>query len=606
MKKTLLLSLLMALPVIPSLGGAAPKTVCTMTLNSDNEREALRKLYEGPNVIFKELVPENKDPNWLGNACRAQVQCDVLLISGHFGGVFFGETNSTTVGLQEMEQWSCSNTCPGIFQKPKDIFLMGCNTVSTKTKDKRTIEEYVQVLIKNGFPRDLAEKVAFARYSEYGMSIGELFSAAFPNAQRLHGFTSTGPMGSVAGPMLTRALRGQSAESFFASGPDVNKLKQAFAGTSFRIVEPKKEIDLQYKALSCRTFSGEDQQLQEAIEFITKKGNLKRYYEPLLEAMSNEKFMRLMSQYLRDNKEARRNVTDFFMGINLAPSLPLKMKYQLWNLQALLGIAPVVIRDEFQRKLIQERFQDGLDFIMTDQFCAMKDLLVKTELKGDWLSANDLQSEFLPRLSQCFGSYDQKVESAMKRMTTSPNPFVRREALRALSGRLLSQELAVLMKNSEQWTRRDRFDMFYSFNMTGLEVPSYGVSQCLKKTALTGQSPDDRDGSRWACYNQFENELDSPLKCQQVARQFETQSVTGMDWTCLTRFKEEIHLGACLEAAGRNQDPEKSDDMRWYCWSHLSTQNQLNRSECLALASSMVIQGNRFKANWNCLNRLSR
>ncbi|WP_374027549.1 hypothetical protein ACES2J_14890 [Bdellovibrio bacteriovorus] len=585
---------------------AATKRICTMTLNSADEKEALRQLYASEDVVITELVPaEGKNPRWLQNACESGIQCDVLLISGHFGGVFFGEGNSTTLDLKEIERLSCENSCPGILSKPKDVFLMGCNTLSSKTPDKRSIEEYVEVLIKNGFPRDLAERVAFSRYSEYGMSISQIFSSAFNNVERLHGFTSTGPLGKVAAPLLKKALRDTSAQTLFSKGPDTKKLNQLFAGSSYRIVSPKTESDPNYKALTCNAYSDSINENREAIHFLSKKLHLKKYYEPLLEATQNPLFMSLLQDTLRASPEATRNFENFFLEIGAARSLPLKMKMQFLDLQAQLGLLPATVKAEQQERLIRQRLGDGLNFIVTDQFCAMKDLLKSTELKAGWLPYTSNAWQFIPRLSQCFGSYDMGIEGLLKEMMYSNESPIRREALRALKGRLYSHDFSQLLKASAQWPQRDRLDMSYSI---GLKAPTEMlppiVETCLAKAA-TGDNAESRDGYRWYCLNQFEQLIDNPLKCHLVARSFETQSVTGLDWNCLTRFNHEIHLGSCLEAADRNADIESSDNVRWYCWSKLSEQKQLSRSECLALASSMKIQGNRFKANWNCMNRIA-
>lgn len=584
---------------------AAPKRVCTMTLNSNDEREALRTLYSSQNVEFTELVPENKDPAWLTRACQSGIQCDVLLVSGHFGGVFFGEGVSTTLDLKEIERLSCENSCPGILSHPKDVFLMGCNTLSTKAADKRSIEEYVEVLIHNGFPRDLAERVAFSRYSEYGMSISQIFSSAFQGTQRLHGFASTGPLGKVAAPLLRQALKNTNSETFFSKGPDTNRLNQVFAGTSYRIVNPATEVDQNYRALTCKTYSQNPEHNREAISFLSKKTNLKKYYEPLLEATKNPSFMKLLQDSVLPSQEARQNFQSFFEEISMAKSLPLKMKFQFLELQANLGLMPQIVKQEQQGHLIRKRLESGLNFIVTDQFCAMKELLQTTELQGSWIRPSSSGNQFLPRLSQCFGSYDQDVERVLRTMLSSSDSSLRREAVRALTPRLSMDDKKVLTNMSVTWNRRDRIDMAYNLKLLLVsEILSPRVQSCLF-TAKQKDTAESRDGYRWYCHNEYEADIDSPLKCHQIARQFETNSVTGMDWQCLTRFTSEIHLGACLEAAERNTDPENSDDVRWYCWNKLSGQNQLSRSECLALASSMKIQGNRFKANWNCMNRIN-
>lgn len=589
---------------LSSVSWGASKRICTMTLNSADERETLRSLYGSQDVEITELVPENKDPSWLSRACQSGIQCDVLLVSGHFGGVFFGEGVSTTLDLKELERLSCENSCPGILSRPKDVFLMGCNTLATKVPDKRSIEEYVEVLIEHGFPRDLAERVAFSRYSEYGMSISQIFSSAFHKAERLHGFASTSPVGKVAAPLVRKALKETSSSVFFSKGPDLTKFKQTFAGISYRVVQPATDMDPNYRTLTCKSYSQRSDDNKDAIVFLSQKNNLKKYYEPLLEAVSNPAFLKLLKSTVTTSAEARRNFQSFFEEISFARSLPLKMQFQFLNLQEQLDFIPAVLKKDLQENLLRQRLQSGLNFIITDQFCAMKDLLQETELKGEWIKASSSNLQFLPRLSQCFGSFDRGVAKTLKGLINNTNPAVRREALRAIKDHLSFDEKDSLIQKSMHWSQRDRLDMAYSL---GAYLPSEALSpeldRCLS-SADRQASPESRDGFRWGCHNEFEKEINSPMKCQTVARKFETQSVTGIDWQCLTRFPTDIHLNVCLEAADRNLDPENSDDVRWFCWSKLSEQKQLSRSECLALASSMKIQGNRFKANWNCMNRI--
>ncbi|MEO5677801.1 MAG: hypothetical protein ABIQ84_09645, partial [Usitatibacter sp.] len=59
------------------------KTVCTITVNSDDEKETFRKRLPPGAYDFVELVEKGRS-EWLGTSCRKGVQCDVLVVSGHF------------------------------------------------------------------------------------------------------------------------------------------------------------------------------------------------------------------------------------------------------------------------------------------------------------------------------------------------------------------------------------------------------------------------------------------------------------------------------------------------------------------------------------------
>src|SRR5438477_11563524 len=62
---------------------ADKKTVCTITVNSPDEKEIFRRSLPPDDFQFVELVERGR-PDWLASACRKDVRCDLLLISGHF------------------------------------------------------------------------------------------------------------------------------------------------------------------------------------------------------------------------------------------------------------------------------------------------------------------------------------------------------------------------------------------------------------------------------------------------------------------------------------------------------------------------------------------
>lgn len=133
-------------------GQANEKTVCSMTLNSNEEIELFKDKLTPLGWKFIELIPKNEDPyneNWLQLSCEQKVKCDILVVSGHFGGTFFGSSRYRLT-TEELESRSCQTTCDGIFNQPKEVFLFGCNTLANKDKDQRTPEEYLQILRNDG------------------------------------------------------------------------------------------------------------------------------------------------------------------------------------------------------------------------------------------------------------------------------------------------------------------------------------------------------------------------------------------------------------------------------------------------------------------------
>src|SRR2546423_15453478 len=64
---------------------AEKKTVCTITVNSADEKEAFRRSLPADKFQFVELVERGR-PDWLSSACNRKIRCDVLGISGHYDG----------------------------------------------------------------------------------------------------------------------------------------------------------------------------------------------------------------------------------------------------------------------------------------------------------------------------------------------------------------------------------------------------------------------------------------------------------------------------------------------------------------------------------------
>src|SRR6478609_9727496 len=108
---------------------AARKTVCTITVNSSDERELLKQRLPQGDFDFVELVERGR-PDWLASACRKGVQCDVLVVSGHFDGgdEFYSDKVDARESLpvDEMERVSCSDSCPGLFSQLKEVYVFGC------------------------------------------------------------------------------------------------------------------------------------------------------------------------------------------------------------------------------------------------------------------------------------------------------------------------------------------------------------------------------------------------------------------------------------------------------------------------------------------------
>ena len=113
-------------------------TVCTITVNSSDEKEMFRRYLPEDKFQFVELVERGR-PDWLASACQRRVRCDVLVISGHFEGTeFFSDQVNVSefLPVEEMERVSCSESCPGLFSQLKEVYLFGCNTLNAEAANR--------------------------------------------------------------------------------------------------------------------------------------------------------------------------------------------------------------------------------------------------------------------------------------------------------------------------------------------------------------------------------------------------------------------------------------------------------------------------------------
>lgn len=184
-------------------------TVCTATINSRDEGDTFKSQLNPADFDFVELTNFNDktqgSDNWFQHACESGVKCDVLVVSGHFGGNFFGASNYS-LQLKDLETNSCQNRCPGILAHPKEVYLFGCNTLAGKEKDTRTPQQYLDVLVRDGVERADAERIVAARYGPFGSSYRDRMERVFEGVPMIYGFSSIGPLGSHVKTSLSEYL----------------------------------------------------------------------------------------------------------------------------------------------------------------------------------------------------------------------------------------------------------------------------------------------------------------------------------------------------------------------------------------------------------------
>jgi hypothetical protein len=185
---------------------AQPTTVCTVTVNSSDEREVFRRNLSEDQFRFVELVERGR-PDWLASACRQKVRCDVLVVSGHFAGTEFYSSHpevNETLPIDEMERVQCSESCPGLFSHLKEVYLFGCDTLKPEPV-RSAMPEIVRGLVRAGQSRADAERIARLLSERYAESSRDLMRRLFPDVPAIYGFSALAPYGRVAGPLNSAA-----------------------------------------------------------------------------------------------------------------------------------------------------------------------------------------------------------------------------------------------------------------------------------------------------------------------------------------------------------------------------------------------------------------
>jgi hypothetical protein len=242
--RTLCLLVVAATALVTATAAFAKQTVCTITVNSPDEQEAFRRFLPESKYRFVDLVERGR-PDWLASACRASVACDVLIISAHYdGGEFFFPDRLDTseyLTVTELERASCSGSCPALFARLKEVYLFGCNTLNP-TPQSGASAEIVRSLVRDGQSFTDAKRQLQSLRAAHGEASRDRMRQIFKDVPVIYGFSSTAPVGSVAGSSLTRYFRA-NGDREIATGRPSARLLDAFASFGMSVAPGITERD---------------------------------------------------------------------------------------------------------------------------------------------------------------------------------------------------------------------------------------------------------------------------------------------------------------------------------------------------------------------------
>jgi hypothetical protein len=244
-----LTALCAAFAAAPALAASGKQTVCTITVNSSNEKEAFRRYLPADRFQFVELVERGR-PDWLESARRKGIRCDILVISGHYdggdyagGNEFFSEhvDSREYLPVDEMERVACSNPDDGLFSHLKAVYLFGCNTLNPVTL-RSAPEEIARMLMQSGHAPADAERLARTMSPRFADSSRDRMRHIFRNVPAVFGFSSVAPLGPLAATYLGRYFQSGGGHEL-ASGTPGPRLLSYFPGHSLTLTRGLTDAD---------------------------------------------------------------------------------------------------------------------------------------------------------------------------------------------------------------------------------------------------------------------------------------------------------------------------------------------------------------------------
>ena len=237
-------ALLSSMPLAAAPAQTQTQTVCTITVNSADEKEVFRRYLPAAKYKFVELVERGR-PDWLASACRARVSCDVLIISGHYdgGNEFFSDQFDMREHLpvDELERVSCSDSCPGLFSNLKEVHLFGCDSLNSEAQNSASAET-MRSLLREGHSLKEAERQVRRLNAGHGQSGRDRMRQVFKDVPVIYGFSSVAPLGPTAAATLSSYFRSTGAQEIGQGRPSA-RLLGSFAPHGMTVTQGMTERD---------------------------------------------------------------------------------------------------------------------------------------------------------------------------------------------------------------------------------------------------------------------------------------------------------------------------------------------------------------------------
>jgi len=409
---------------------ADKKTVCSITVNSPDEKEAFRRSLPPDKYQFVELVERGRS-DWLESACRQGIRCDVLVISGHYdgGNEFFSDQLEARefLPVAEMERVSCSDSCPGLFSQLKEVYLFGCNTMNPEAL-KSASAEVGRSLVRSGYSRADAERLSRALSARHGESSRDRMRLIFKDVPVIYGFSSVAPLGPTAASFLGRYFQSAGAGEIGSSRASARLLNQ-FSGHSLVVDNGLSDPDprMAYRRDVCH-FSDDRLSPEQKLGFVHQLlgremaevrmflDRIEQYLASLSEADRQVPAVSRALEKIAHDDAARARYFDFARDVD-QPAVRVRMV----ELAAQLGwLSPAQKRVEIMQMINDQIARGAVTPAEVDLVCALnKDHGLDQELDRLQLSPTQASKASNAAVLACLNSAEARAQVLLA--LTSPN-----------------------------------------------------------------------------------------------------------------------------------------------------------------------------------------
>jgi hypothetical protein len=452
------------LHVTSAIGGER-YTVCSITINSDDEIRKFRKLLPASQFDFVELTapaqtaPMDGGPAWLAQACESGIRCDVLVVSGHFAnpyagtkGTTFAGTSDLSISLEDLARRTCDQSCPGVLSDPLEVFLFGCRTLATSLDAEAIPPGDLALLSSQHVPPRVAERI-IEEVSYGGEDTSNLarMRFVFSGVPRLYGFADVAPTGENVAPRVETYLKN--------SGDYAKHLRRLRAAREAKQAHtPNRVLE---RSLGKGTFTQSsglgvtepEHELETRACFLANERNsvLARleHMEKLLEARGFLAFTRAMGAFLRNHDPAG------FGGAELAALERIRnhgrsrvvvdelvrrlenpiLRHEILRVSRAIGWIPDDNGLRLQREIVLQLLQPPVYGEARNLICGIEpNVLTRLAIQDRDVPPEVYRDEFGIQALGCLKPSDERIHERLARSLLDPRDWIARLTAVALKG----------------------------------------------------------------------------------------------------------------------------------------------------------------------------